>query len=107
MLANVVNCFPAMSSTSNRPRSISRRSPLTVIPPAGNPNRTPSVSRSGVSGVMLSGRRSIQGLSDTVSDREDSTVPSENLAPVDDIGRPTARAMASNDTNSASPTRGS
>jgi hypothetical protein len=49
MLAKLVNCLPAMSSTANRPRWISRRNPLTVIPPAGKAIRTTSASLKGVS----------------------------------------------------------
>jgi hypothetical protein len=73
MLANVVNCFPAISSTSNRPRLISRRSPLTVMPPAGNPKRTASASLRGVSNVIPLGTPSKARSSVAAGDREDST----------------------------------
>jgi hypothetical protein len=51
------------------------------MPPAGNPKRTMSISLKGVSDVMPSGKRSIERLSDTASDREDSIL----LLP--DLGR--------------------
>ena len=56
------------------------------MPPAGNPKRTMSPSLKGVSNVMPSGKRSMVGLSDAATDREDSTLLSGNLAS-DDVVR--------------------
>jgi hypothetical protein len=50
-----VNCFPAISSNSNRFRLISRRNPETVIPPLGKAILTASESRRGVSRSIPSG----------------------------------------------------
>jgi hypothetical protein len=79
MLANVVNSLPAINSTSNRPRTISRRNPLTVIPPAGKAKRTTSNNRKGVSKVMPSGRRSMGWRSGAAGDEDDSTFLPVNL----------------------------
>jgi hypothetical protein len=55
MLAKVVKSFPATRSITRRPRSASRRSPDAVIEPSGKASAAATPSRSGVSGVILSG----------------------------------------------------
>jgi hypothetical protein len=55
ILRNVVKSFPATRSMTRRPRSASRRSPAAVIDPSGKAMAAAIASRSGVSGVILSG----------------------------------------------------
>jgi len=55
MLAKVVKSFPATRSITSRPRSASRRSPAAVTEPSGKAIAAAIPSRSGVSGVILSG----------------------------------------------------
>jgi len=54
MLAMLVKCLLAMSSTISRPRAASRRSPDAVIEPSGKATAAATLRRSGVSGSMLS-----------------------------------------------------
>lgn len=61
---SVVNCLPAITSISRRPRLASFRSPATVMPPAGKACLTASSRRSGVSGPMLSWSTGMQRIHD-------------------------------------------
>src|SRR5436190_23273733 len=55
ILAKVVKSLPATRSITRRPRSASRRSPDAVIEPSGKASAAAISSRSGVSGLILSG----------------------------------------------------